>query len=339
MRQMTRSQTFSLDIGWQPLLKDFGLRPDQVLRRAGLPEDLLSRGGQGLTTDEYFRFWRALEAEAGDVMFPLRIVETVAAESFDPPLFAALCSANLMQAVQRLAKYKQLVAPMSLEVDVGKTGELTVSPRWLSVQTDVPYSLQVAEIAFFLRLARLATREPVKALRVALPQLPPSAYARRYENFFGAPVQHGERPGITFAAADALRPFLTVNEGMWRVFEPDLRRRLSELDARATTAERVRAVLLELLPSNAATIEKAAERLGLSKRTLQRRLEDEGENFRALVNATRESLARHYLGNTTMSGGEIAFLLGFEDPNSFYRAFQDWTGQTADSARHAMRLN
>jgi AraC-like DNA-binding protein len=98
-------------------------------------------------------------------------------------------------------------------------------------------------------------------------------------------------------------------------------------------------VLLELLPSNAATIEKAAERLGMSKRTLQRRLEDEGENFRALVNGTRESLARHYLGHTTMSGGEIAFLLGFEDPNSFYRAFQDWTGQTPDGARHAMRLN
>lgn len=334
-----QNKTFPVDIGWQALLKDFGLQPSHVLRRAGLPEDLLSRGRHGLSTEDYFRFWLALEAEAGDVMFPLRIVEAVSAESFDPPLFAALCSANLMQAVQRLAKYKQLVAPMSLEVDVGKAGELTVSPRWLSVQTDVPYSLQVAEIAFFLRLARLATREPIKALRVALPKLPPSAYAKRYENFFGAPVQHGENPSITFAAADILRPFLTANEGMWRVFEPDLRRRLSELDAAATTAERVRAVLLELLPSNSATIEKTAERLGMSKRTLQRRLEDEGENFRALVNATRESLARHYLGNTTMSGGEIAFLLGFEDPNSFYRAFQDWTGQTPDSARHAMRLN
>ncbi|HYP33003.1 MAG TPA: AraC family transcriptional regulator [Burkholderiaceae bacterium] len=336
---MTRSRTFSLDVGWQPLLKDFGLRPHQVLRRAGLPEDLISRGGQGLTTEEWFRFWRALEAEAGDVMFPLRFVETIAAESFDPPLFAALCSANLMQAVQRLAKYKQLVAPMSLELDVGPAGELTISPRWLSVQADVPYSLQVAEIAFFLRLARLATREPVMALGAALPQLPPAAYARRYEKFFGAPVQRGTHPSITFTAADALRPFLTVNEGMWRVFEPDLRRRLGELDVTATTAQRVRAVLLELLPGNAATIEKAAERLGMSKRTLQRRLEDEGANFRALVSSTRESLARHYLGNTRMSGGEIAFLLGFEDPNSFYRAFQDWTGQTPDSARHAMRPN
>jgi len=336
---MTRKQSFSLGIGWRALLKDLGLQPGHVLRRAGLPEDLFSRTGHGLATEEYFRFWRALEEQAGDAMFPLRIVETVSAESFDPPLFAALCSANLMQAVQRLAKYKQLLAPMSLEMEVGKAGELTVSPRWLSVQTDVPYSLQVAEIAFFLRLARLATREPIKALRVTLLELPPGTYARRYENFFGAPVQHGTNLSITFAAADALRPFLTVNEGMWRVFEPDLRRRLGELEPTATTAQRVRAVLLELLPSNSATIEKTAERLDMSKRTLQRRLEHDGENFRALVNATRESLARHYLGNTTMSGGEIAFLLGFEDPNSFYRAFQDWTGQTPDSARHAMRLN
>lgn len=336
---MNRNNTFSLDIGWMTLLKDFGLQPSHVLRRAGLPEDLLSRPGNALTSDEYFRFWRALEAEANDPMFPLRIVETVSAEVFNPPLFVAFCSANLMQAVQRPAKYKQLVAPMSLEVNVGKEGELTVSPRWLSVPADVPYSLQVAEIGLFLRLARLATREPVKALGVLLPELPASTYAKRYENFFGTPVKQGESPSITFKAEDALRRFLTVNEGMWRVFEPDLRRRLSELDATATTVERVRAVLLDLLPSNSATIDMAAERLRMSKRTLQRRLEDEGENFRTLVNTTRENLARHYLRNTTLPGGEIAFLLGFEDPNSFYRAFQDWTGQTPDSARHAMRLN
>lgn len=336
---MARNLTFSLDIGWRTLLKDFGLLPEHVLRKAGLPEDLLVRAERGLDTDQYFRFWRALEQEANDAMFPLQLVERVTAEVFDPPLFAALCSANLMQAVQRLAKYKQLVAPMGLDVEIGDAGELTVSPRWLSVQTEIPYTLQVAEVAFFLRLARLATREPVQALWVELPQLPPSDCARRYERFFGVPVRRGNRPCISFAAADALRPFLTVNESMWRVFEPDLRRRLSELDATATTVERVRAVLLELLPSNTASIEKAAERLGLSKRTLQRRLEDEGENFRALVNSTRESLARHYLGSTTMSGGEIAFLLGFEDPNSFYRAFLEWTGQTPDNARNAMRLN
>ncbi|MFJ3056493.1 AraC family transcriptional regulator [Herbaspirillum sp. NPDC087042] len=336
---MAGKLTFSLDIGWRALLKDMGYEPGHVLRRAGLPEDMFVRQETGLSTEAYFRFWRALEAEADDPMFALRIVETVSVDAFSPPLFAALCSANLMQAVQRLAKYKQLVAPMCLDVASGRAGELTVSPRWLSVHTEVPYSLQVAEIGFFLRLGRLALREPISALRVSLPVLPPDRFLRRYERFFGVPVQYGSVPSITFSAVDALRPFLTANAGMWRVFEPELRRRLSELDATSTTAERVRAVLLELLPGNGATIEKTAERLAMSKRTLQRRLEDEGENFRALLNGTRESLARHYLGNTSLSGGEIAFLLGFEDPNSFYRAFMDWTGETPDSARHPLRMN
>ncbi|WP_206169053.1 MULTISPECIES: helix-turn-helix domain-containing protein [unclassified Variovorax] len=58
-----------------------------------------------------------------------------------------------------------------------------------------------------------------------------------------------------------------------------------------------------------------------------------------LVSSTREKLVRRYLANTSVSGGEIAFLFGFEDPSSFYRTFQEWTGPTADTARHAMRLN
>ncbi|MDO6408036.1 AraC family transcriptional regulator [Pantoea phytobeneficialis] len=331
---MKRNQTFALDIGWQPLLRDMGISAHHVLRRAGLPEDRFSHQDRGLTSDEYFRFWRAMAAEAGDELFPLRIVAAVSAESFNPPLFAALCSANLMQAVQRLAKYKQLVAPMSLTVEVGQQGELTVAPRWLELPAEVPDSLQVAEIAFFLRLVRLATREPVRALRVVLPS---GHNIRGFEHFFGTAVQQGKHPTIAFAAEDALRPFLTVNDGMWRVFEPDLRRRLSELDMTATATERVRAVLLELLPGNTATIDNVAARLCISARTLQRRLETEGESFRALVNMTRESLARHYLSNTTLSSEEIAFLLGFEDPNSFYRAFHGWTGQTPDGVRSAMR--
>jgi len=64
------NKTFPMDIGWQALLKDFGLETADVLRRAGLPEDTLSCGKRGLSTQEYFRFWNSLEVEAGDAMFP-----------------------------------------------------------------------------------------------------------------------------------------------------------------------------------------------------------------------------------------------------------------------------
>lgn len=336
---MKPKQTFSLDIGWRALLKDFGLSTEFILRRAGLPDDILTRTEHGLTTDEYFRFWESIEVEAKDPLFPLRLVNTVSTESFSPPIFAALCSANLMQAVQRLAKYKPLVAPMSLEIEVATSGELKLSPRWLLANSKVPHSLEVAEIAFFARLVRLATRENVNAMSVTLTSHPVAPVTRRYEEFFGTSVKFSNTPCITFSAADALRPFLTRNESMWRAFEPDLRRRLSEIDVTASTAERVQALLLELLPGNTASVDTVANRLGISKRTLQRKLDDEGENFRALVSTTREKLARHYLANTSLPNGEIAFLLGFEDPNSFYRAFQEWTGQTPDTARHAMRLN
>ncbi len=352
---MARSTPIALNIGWQMLLQDFGLRPDAVLRRAGLPTDLLARVGQTLSLAEYFRFWRGIEQESQarlsqqshDPLFALRLVEAVSAEVFDPPLYAALCSAHLMQAVQRLAQYKQLMAPMSLDLTVAGNGDLTIAPRWLTEQpaSEVPASLVLAEVAFFVQLARLGTRDKVCATQVVLPSTLEALatldgqHARRLHEFFGVAVVSGPSPSIRFAATDALRPFLTLNEGMLRVFEPELRRRLSELTATASTSERVRALLLDLLPSNTATIETVAERLGWSKRTLQRRLEDEGENFRALVNATREQLARSYLRNTALSSGEIGFLLGFEDPNSFYRAFQDWTGQTPEAVRHARTLN
>ena len=66
---------------------------------------------------------------------------------------------------------------------------------------------------------------------------------------------------------------------------------------------------------------------------LQRRLQEEKTRYQAVLNATRESLARHYLRDEAMTTGQISFLLGYENPTSFYRAFHSWTGQTPESAR------
>lgn len=331
---MAARQHFAIDIGWRALFKDMGIRADHVLRRAGLPEDLLLHPPEsGLSTAEYFRFWRSIEVEIGDPLFPLQVVGTITTESFVPPIFAALCSANMRQAVQRLAKYKPLVAPMRLDSTINKRGDLTITPHWLEANGDVPVSMVIAELAFLLRLVRIATREPIAALNVSLSFRPEPALASACEDFFACTVRNSETSSLTLCAADAERPFLTSSEALWQAFEPELRRRLLELDVSATTTERVRALLLELLPSGDARIKAMAARLALSKRTLQRRLEDEGENFRDLVSRTREELARHYLTKTSLSGGEIAFLLGFDNPNSFFRAFHDWTGQTPETLR------
>ena len=102
---------------------------------------------------------------------------------------------------------------------------------------------------------------------------------------------------------------------------------------RPTTTQRVRAALLEGLPSGLASIEAITRKLAMSRRTLQRRIEAEGTSFQAILRDTREALARHYLERTALPAAEISFLLGFDEPNSFYRAFRGWTGLTPDSVR------
>ena len=97
--------------------------------------------------------------------------------------------------------------------------------------------------------------------------------------------------------------------------------------------ERVRSVLIETLSAGDASIQVVCKKLGVSSRTLQRKLQSEGSSFQQILDSLRDSLARHYLRNTALSSAEISFLLGFSDPNSFARAFQSWTGKTPQTIR------
>jgi AraC-like DNA-binding protein len=262
----------------------------------------------------------------------LRLYSVLRSEAFSPPLFAALCSPNLTTALERLGKYKTLIAPMRLDV-VENRDAVTVQLVWLEPTPVPPPTLIAAELLFFVCLARMGTHEPIRPLRFVT-ETPPKP-ASPYEEFIGAPIRKGKGHAVVFSKSDASKPFLSTNDAMWSIFEPELRKRLTELSASATTAERVRAALLESLPSGNVAMEDLARRLALSKRTLQRRLEDEGTSYQAVLRATRESLAVHYLERTTISAAEISFLLGFEEPNSFFRAFSDWTGQTPETIRRA----
>ncbi|HSN15709.1 MAG TPA: AraC family transcriptional regulator ligand-binding domain-containing protein, partial [Anaeromyxobacteraceae bacterium] len=266
---MTYVGTYTLDQSWRVILADLGVSPASLLRRAGLPGDLLGRGRITLSQSDYFRLWRGLEEETADPTLPLRIGAAIRGEAFDPPIFAALCSPDLDTALDRIARYKTLTCPMRLDIEVRRDAT-TLGLSWLDAGEPPPASLVATELVFFVALARLGTRARVQPLSVVAPI--PLEPAGAYDGWFGVAPRRGRRPGLTFAAADARRPFLTANEGMWRSFEPELKRRLAELDARASTADRVRAALLELLPSGAASIGAVATRLGVSPRTLQRRL-------------------------------------------------------------------
>lgn len=323
------TNTYALDTTWRTLLKDLGVLPADVLRRAGLAEDLFEHPSARLGSEDYHRLWNSIEHETKDSAFPVRLCRAVRAESFSPPLFAALCSPNFVVAARRISQYKKLVAPFRLDV-VEARDTVTVELTW-TTGPPPPSSLVLMELLFCVTLMRLGTREPVRPVQVTTTEVPDMPDP--YEDFLGTPVHRGRAHRVVFAAADAALPFLTSNEPLWAAFEPELRRRLAHLDAPATTAERVRAALLEGLPSGQASMASIARKLALSTRTLQRRIEAEGATYQQVLDDTRTDLATHYLQNTALSVAEISFLLGFSEPNSFYRAFRGWTGTTPDALR------
>ena len=175
----------------------------------------------------------------------------------------------------------------------------------------------------------------------------PSLTAEEYFRFMGAidALSPDEQTLIRLAASGGIEAFsppifaayCSRNESMWEFFEPELKRRLSMMETDDSCAARVRSALMELLPSGECTIDDVAKKLGYSKRSLQRKLQEEDTNFQKQLNHTRELLARTYLANTDMTTEDIAFLLGYQESGSFLRAFTVWTGQTVNEYRNTVR--
>lgn len=318
-------------------MQDAGLATSPVLRRAQLPGDLFARQNVRLDSANFFKLWEAIEAEAksidANLPAPLQIAKVMSSDWFDPELFAALCSPNMGCALDRIAKYVRLIAPMMIKIE-RTTDQTTVTIDFLDRTLPPPSVFLAFKQVFFVQLARFATRSYVQPLQVGWPS-PPSLEAESliYKSYFGVPVTSTPLATLVFAAADVERPFLTENHKMWSFFEPSLRQRLADLDRTAGMIDRVRSTLVETLPAGEVSMQAVSRKLAVSTRTLQRRLQDEGTTFQQTLDTLRNSLAHHYLRNTAMSSAEISFLLGFEDSNSFARAFQAWTGKTPQTVR------
>lgn len=318
---------------WRLILRDLGLDVLAILRRAGLPPTLLEGEGSYISLDDYYALHEAVETEADDSTIALKAGQVLSLELFDPALFAAICSPDMNTAATRLGEFKQLVGPFSLDVDIGD--EQTRIGYRCKYRPDLPRDRGLSEVVFLVALARRATRHEIVPRRVTVQQRPGDLGP--YAEYFGCPVDDGKGYSVAFAAHDASRPFLTHNAPMWEAFEPTLRRRMAEADESRSTSEQVEAALFELLPSGRTEMKDVAKELGVGTRTLQRRLASEDTTWLGLLSQTRERLARHYLKSTTMSPAEVSFLLGFEDPNSLFRAFHRWTGTTPEAWRAETR--
>jgi len=109
---------------------------------------------------------------------------------------------------------------------------------------------------------------------------------------------------------------------------PGLEAALEDTGSARTLADDVRAALRQTICGERPAVEKVARSLGMSPRTLQRRLGELGTTYQKLLDEVRHRSARRLLANTDLAAAEVAFLLGFEELNSFTRAFHSWEGTT-----------
>ena len=327
---MYQTLRYTVDKSWKTMMEHLDLNVTTVLREAGLTVELFERKTMSVTSAEYFRLWMAMtRLIESDRPAALLIGDSVSFEQFSPPLMAAVCSPEFETCVRRIQELKPLIGPLRIELEESDD-EFSIRFESADPLIELHPLVIAGEFCFFTGLIRKATGEFVVPSRIVTKEAVEDV---AYSEYFGTEPETGAVNRLSFFRKDTALPFKTENESLWNFFEPELRRRLEELETDAGFAARVRACLMELLPMGKSTIEDVAEKLGTSVRTLQRRLQKEETNYQKQLNHSRELLARHYLTNSELTSAEIAFLIGYDDPSSFSRAFHLWTGMTPESLR------
>lgn len=305
-----------------------GVEPARILRRARLPARLLEQPRSEINAALFFDLWSAACNEAQSPDTAVRFGAAMADIAASPAQLAFAASATLAQGIERLALFKPLIAPLKMQLThTTETLILTLSPSDPALK--LPSELARFELAYFLTLFRNTTAVEIIAHNVGIPN--PAQLTARERAFCAAVPTPSDTLNLTFRREDAARPLTSANASLLALLEPALKQQLAQTATPLTY--RLQAALLEMLPAGQASLAAAANRLNISTRSLQRALQHEGVSFQTLLTHARTEAAQSYLVRGDMSLTEIAYLLGFRDANSFYRAFRKATGQTPNEAR------
>lgn len=307
-------------------LEHLGLQPAMILRQARLPATLHLREQVLVTTTQLFAIWKAIEALTADPGFGIKLVETTSTMGHKPTFLIACLAANYRDGLSRAARFKRLCAPDQLHFEE-RDGQFFISEEWPFATEPVPPVLADANFAFLLEIGRRGTGQHLSPVRVDFARAGPKTEVHR--TYFGCPIRYGAPRNMLVLKSDDLdRPFPGHNPELLDLLTPALTGALDELQAQTSVGDQVKAILTRGMASGRPEIANVARELGMSERTLQRRITLEGTTFRALLNEARQELGRQLLSEASMEVEEVAYLLGYQDTNSFYRAFKEWESTT-----------
>ena len=155
-----------------------------------------------------------------------------------------------------------------------------------------------------------------------------------YEAIMGCPVSFGhERVSIEIPVKALGLPINSRDPYLLTLLESHANALITPTEQKDRFIESLQDIIVESLSHTCPTLNSVAKQLNMSSRTLHRRMESRGMNFKQFLQQTREKLAKLYLKDPSLSLNEIAFLLGYSEHSAFTRAFKQWFGVTPKEFR------
>lgn len=162
---------------------------------------------------------------------------------------------------------------------------------------------------------------------------PPPDHADRYSELLRRPVRFGcEVTQLAFPKSALSTPSRFSSSDTSELFARQCEALARSRGSEDAVVTRLREVVVRSA-GRYPSLDEAAAELGVSGRTLRRRLREQGETFQSVLDSTRADIAYQYLTTTDLTVQEVASLVGFSEPNNFARAFRKWTGRTAGEVR------
>jgi AraC-like DNA-binding protein len=339
-------------LGWVvPLLAAYvqaqGHDADAILRLPGIRGRDLEDPDLRVPEAASREAWRLAMSMTGDEAIGLHVAEWMPRGSLDLIEYAFRSSATLGDGLDRLARYGRLINDR-LAGHVLHTGPGPGVRFLMGVADARPLHPQRAEfsIALALRLARDATSPGLVPVEVMFAHDAP-ADSTDQRAFFRAPIHFSSgASGMVFSDADGARVLRAADAPLAAVIQRRLDKALAALDkldgtqdvsatASTSVAARVRRLLIDRMGQPQPSVAAIGREIGMSERTLSRRLAAERTSFRDIQDEVRHQLAVALLSDANVSIGEVAFFLGYAEPAPFHRSFKRWTGMTPQMHRRA----
>lgn len=293
----------------------------------GLPDPLPAR----LPLDDWRRALAKGARTLRDPLLGLTIGQRIEPRHFGVVGYVTQQCPTLLEAVRQVHRFLPLIndaSPMELQVD---DRELVL--RWPDCSRHYDRLIEQLSITVAVSYVRRIATRPVRPVTVHLTQ-DAQGQVRGYEKALGCPVVFG----CTDAKIVYARPSMAVSvrqpdASLLAVLQQHAEKMLAELPRRDDFLDELQVALVALVRERHPTVAMAGRQLGISGRSLQRRLEQRGLHFQMVLDETRVMLAKNHLRDRALRITDVAMLLGYSEQSAFDRAFRRWTGLSPGTFR------